>query len=305
MEYQNWYELVYKLSFFALLILFFPLPVMVLKVLIERFDEKELDNLMPMTGTFLLLLSIAFGSIIWLIEKNYPEHDSRVLRYEMCKNVVPAAQAEECKASREAYAEIVEPIYDETDRQFSQQLLKLVANLPYRTEVDESEYSTLSFSDRSEEFTSSIRFICSPISDIDGSGISIPHNLDNKTKLKGFLSYEYEKTIDGIKIEEGLYFNPGGPKYWAFDDWLIDYENLNRFERALLEAPQYENLYRLENLPYHEYHRLDFTVKMCESPWLCGVELFVKLECRGYEEVLVVDAIKFNPTLRTKWRSFD
>ena len=73
----------------------------------------------------------------------------------MCKNVVRTAQAED-KASREAYAEIVEPIYDKTDRQFSQQFLKLVVSLPYRTEVDESEYSTLSFSDPSEEFTSSI-----------------------------------------------------------------------------------------------------------------------------------------------------
>ena len=71
MEFEDWYELASKLALFSIL-LCFPLAVMILKALGEWFEEKELDNLMPMAGTFLLLLSLAFGSIIWLIEKNYP-----------------------------------------------------------------------------------------------------------------------------------------------------------------------------------------------------------------------------------------
>lgn len=273
MSYDAWYDVSDWIFMAGIYIMLACGAYIALRVFLEWCEDTILPKLSPIIWQAFIFLALFLMFIIWCIEMLYPEHDNRVNRYNNCKYWGLSSQAEDCKESQASMNRILNPIIDKHFNDMHSFTESLISKIPYQTKVNEDEYRKFSFADLTSDDRLSYNFICPKEGVEIESEVNGP-KVGEKIAIKAFLRYQEEDRDTGVS--QGLIFGdllPFSPNF------PIDYENLNRFERELLESDLGDK-------------------KLCSRAWLCGAELFGRLNCGGFEgtrEMFVLDSIKFQP----------
>lgn len=278
-SYADWFG-VAKWLFFASCY-FIPLMILIvgLSSLLGSYEEEIATFAVGVIFHGLIFLALLVYATTWIVENIYPEHENRVYRYNVCKNIVTVDAAKKCMISHEAMLEIAEPIWQRQKEDAFISALSLISEIPERTEINIDEYIQYTYNELTRDQKFEVERVC--FKQRGAIKVKWPFELNGRIAFKGYLEYIKKNQGQGIS-SDGLYLNLGGP----YDDasFILDTENLNRYERHLLNG----------NILSGD--------KLCTRPWFCDAKVYGALSCSGTQEVFVVDYIDIKPYKYDDWK---